>query len=136
MNRRFAVTSTSTTFTRCLRRMPGFEGSWFSYLTSFAETSFTQGNDVSWQNRSDLRADRKMTSRGWRVAPRPRGRTHHFLRWHRMATEESTRFATISKFANFPGSLPVNGEGAVTILMRFLPEENRRRGLERLMVNG
>ena len=54
MNRHFGVTNTPTTFTRCLRRMPGFEGFWFSYRTSSAETSFTQGNAVSWQNRSDL----------------------------------------------------------------------------------
>src|ERR1700720_3783388 len=121
MNRHFAVTNTPTTFTCCSRRMPGFEGFWFSYLTSSVETSFTQGNAVSWQNRSDLRvrANREMTSPGWRVAPRPRGRTHHFLRWHRVAAGKSTGFGTTSKFANFAGSLPVNGEGAVTILMSF-----------------
>jgi hypothetical protein len=33
MNRRCAVTNTLTTFIRCLRRMPGFEDSWFSYPT-------------------------------------------------------------------------------------------------------
>src|SRR6202049_1184929 len=55
MNRHFGVTNTATTCTRCLRRMPGCEGFWFRYPTSSAETSFTQGNAVSWQNRSDLR---------------------------------------------------------------------------------
>ena len=71
MNRHFGVTNTPTTFTRCLRRMPGFEGFWFSYRTSSAETSFTQGNAISWQNRSDLRvrAGRETTSLGGRIAP-------------------------------------------------------------------
>jgi hypothetical protein len=36
-------------------RLRGF---WFSYRTSSAETSFTQGNAVSWQNQSDLRSAR------------------------------------------------------------------------------
>jgi hypothetical protein len=51
--------------------MPGCEGFWFSYQTSSAETSFTQANAVSWQNRSDLRvhAVREMTSLGGRIAP-------------------------------------------------------------------
>jgi hypothetical protein len=62
------VTNTPTTFARCLRRMPGFERFWFSYRTSSAETSFTQGNAISWQNRSDLRvrAGREMTQ-SWRA---------------------------------------------------------------------
>jgi hypothetical protein len=66
MNRHFGVTNTPTTFIRCLRRMPGFDGSWFSYRASSAETSLTQGNAVSWQNSSDLRvrAGREMTSLG------------------------------------------------------------------------
>jgi hypothetical protein len=38
INRHFGVTNTPTTFTRYLRRMPGFEGCWFSYRTSSAET--------------------------------------------------------------------------------------------------
>jgi len=137
LNRHFVVTNTPTKFTCCSRRMPGFEDFWFSYLTSSAETSFTQGNAVSWQNRSDLRvrANREMMSPGWRAAPRPRGRTHHF-RWHRVTTGKSTGPGTRSKFANFAGSLLVNGEEAVTIPMSFLPEENRRHGLERLMANG
>jgi len=58
MNRHFGLTSTLTTFTRCLRKMLGFEGFWFSYRTSSAETSFTLGNAVSWQNQSDLRSGR------------------------------------------------------------------------------
>jgi hypothetical protein len=58
MNRHFGLTNTPTTFTRCLRKMPDFEGFWFSYRTSSAETSFTQGNAVSWQNQSDLRSAR------------------------------------------------------------------------------
>ena len=58
VNRHFGMTNTPKTFSRCLRRMPGFEGFWFSYRTSSAETSFTQGNAVSWQNRSDLRVPR------------------------------------------------------------------------------
>ncbi len=138
MNRRCAVTNTPMTFIRCLRRMPGFGDSWFSYLTSSAETSFKQRSAVSWQNRFDLRvrADREMTSLGWRVAPRPRGRTHHFLRWYRMAAGEPTRFEPTSKFANFAGSLLVSGEGAVSILMPFLQEESCRHGPERLTVNG
>jgi hypothetical protein len=44
MNRHFGVTNLPTTFTRYLRRMPGFEGFWFSYRTSSLKTSFTQGN--------------------------------------------------------------------------------------------
>jgi hypothetical protein len=71
MNQHFAVTNTPTTFTCYLRRMPGFEGCWFSYRTSSSETSFIQGDAASWQNRSDLRvrAGRKMTSLGGRLAP-------------------------------------------------------------------
>jgi hypothetical protein len=42
----------------------------------------------------------------------------------------------MSKYANFASSLPMSGEGIVTILMPFLLEENRRHGPERLMVNG
>ena len=87
---------------------------------------------MSWQNRSDLRVrtDRKMTNLGWRVAQRPRGRTHHFPRWQRVAAGESTRFGTMSKFANFASSLLESGGEAVTILILFLPEENCQRGLE------
>src|SRR5260370_14930482 len=53
-----------------------------------------------------------------------------------MAVGESTRFGTMSKFGNFASSLPRSGEGTVIILMPFRPEENRRHGPERLMVNG
>ena len=53
-----------------------------------------------------------------------------------MAVGESTRFGTMSKYANFASSLPMSGEGTVIILMPFLLEENRRHGPERLMVNG
>jgi len=53
-----------------------------------------------------------------------------------MAVGESTRFGTMSKYANFANSLPMSGEGTVIILMPFLLEENRRHGPERLMVNG
>jgi hypothetical protein len=55
MNRDFGVTNTPTMFTRYLRRMPDFEGFWFSYRTSSAETSFTQGNatSVRWLDRCD-----------------------------------------------------------------------------------
>jgi len=58
MNRHFGLKNTPMTFTRCLRRMPGFEGFWFSYRTSSAETSLTPGNAASWQNQSDLRSAR------------------------------------------------------------------------------
>jgi len=47
VNRHFGMTNTPKTFSRCLRRMPGFEGFWFSYRTSSAETSPTQGNALS-----------------------------------------------------------------------------------------
>jgi len=53
-----------------------------------------------------------------------------------MAAGESTRFGTMSKYANFADSLPMSGEGTVIIRMPFLPEENRRHGPERLMANG
>src|SRR5258706_15909862 len=53
-----------------------------------------------------------------------------------MAARESTRFGTLSKYANFASSLPMSGEGTVIILMPFLLEENRQHGPERLMVNG
>ena len=53
-----------------------------------------------------------------------------------MVVGESTRFGTMSKYANFANSLPMSGEGPVIILMPFLLEENRRHGPERLMVNG
>jgi hypothetical protein len=43
MSRHLGVTNTLTTLTRCLRRMPGFEGFWFSCRTSSAETSITHG---------------------------------------------------------------------------------------------
>jgi hypothetical protein len=71
------LTNTPTTFTRCLRRMPGFERFWFSYRTSSAETSFTQGNAVSWQNRSDLRvrAGREM-AQSWRAHSAVASRAH------------------------------------------------------------
>jgi hypothetical protein len=42
----------------------------------------------------------------------------------------------MSKYPNFASSLPMSGEGTVIILMPFLLEENRRHGLEPLMVNG
>jgi len=47
------MTNIPKTFTRSVRRMPGFAGLWFSYRTSSAKTSFTQDNAVavSWQNR-------------------------------------------------------------------------------------
>jgi len=62
MNLHFGLTNTPTKFAPCLKRMPDFEGFWSSYRPSSAETSFTQSNTVSWQNRSDLRvsADREM----------------------------------------------------------------------------
>jgi hypothetical protein len=53
-----------------------------------------------------------------------------------MAVGESTRFGTMSKYANFASSLPMSGEGSVIILMPFLLEENRRHGHERLTANG
>src|SRR3982074_3805677 len=46
-SRHFGTTNTPTTFKRCSRRTPGFEGFWLSYRTSSAETSFTQSNAVS-----------------------------------------------------------------------------------------
>ena len=42
MSPHFGMTNTPKTFTRCLRRMPGFAGLWFSYRTSSGKTSFTQ----------------------------------------------------------------------------------------------
>ncbi len=42
----------------------------------------------------------------------------------------------MSKFVNFVGFLPVNGQGAVIILMPFLLGENRQHGPERLVANG
>src|SRR3979490_287379 len=50
------LTNTPKTFSRCLRRMPGFEGFWFSYRTSSAETSPTQGNVLSVHLSGDLSA--------------------------------------------------------------------------------
>jgi hypothetical protein len=47
MNRRFGTTNMPTAFIRCLRRMPGFAGFWFSYRTSSIEAFFTHGNTVS-----------------------------------------------------------------------------------------
>ena len=65
MNLHLGAANTPKTFTRCLRRMPGFAGVQLSDL--IRKTSFTQDNAVSWQNRSQ----------GWRAhAPCPRGRTH------------------------------------------------------------
>jgi hypothetical protein len=68
-NRHLGVT-TPTTFTRWLRKMPGFESCWFSFPTSSAETLATQGNAVSWQNSFDLRvrAGREMISLSRRMA--------------------------------------------------------------------
>src|SRR5579863_1765975 len=138
MNRHFGMMNTPTMFIRCFRKTLGSEGFWFSCRTSSAKTPFKQRSAVSWQNRSDwrVRADLEMTSRGWRVAPRPRGHTHHYLRWRPMAAEESTQLGTMSKFTNFAGSLPANGGGAVTIPMPFLPEESCRHGPGRLTANG
>ena len=76
MNRHFGVTNTPTTFTRCLRRMRGFEGFWFSYRTSSAETSVTQGNAISWQNRSDLRSARARNDQPWRAHSAVTSRAH------------------------------------------------------------
>src|SRR5450755_4406758 len=53
-----------------------------------------------------------------------------------MAVGESTRFGTMSQYANFASSLPMSGEGTVIILMPFLLKENRRHGPVRLMANG
>jgi hypothetical protein len=68
-NRHLGVT-TPTTFTRWLRKMPGFESCWFSFPTSSAETLATQGNAVSWQNSFDLRvrAGRERISLGLGMA--------------------------------------------------------------------
>jgi hypothetical protein len=38
------ATSTRTTLSRCLRRMPGFEALWLSYQKSFSETSWIEGD--------------------------------------------------------------------------------------------
>ena len=54
MNCHFGATNTATICSRCLRRMPGFEGFWFDYRTSSAETSSTQGNAGSLESRSAL----------------------------------------------------------------------------------
>src|SRR6266516_1188509 len=40
-----------------------------------------------------------------------------------MEVGESTRFGTMSKYANFASSLPMSGEGTVIILMPFLLED-------------
>jgi hypothetical protein len=55
-NKPIGLTNTPETFSRCLRRMPGFEGFWFSYRTSSAETSPTQGNVLSVHLSGDLSA--------------------------------------------------------------------------------
>src|ERR1700730_620934 len=54
----FGVTNTPTTFNRYLRRMPGFEGFWFSYRISSAVTSLNEANAASvhavgWLERCD-----------------------------------------------------------------------------------
>src|ERR1700731_4077419 len=53
-----------------------------------------------------------------------------------MAVEESRRFRTMSKYANFASSSLTSGEGTGIILMPFLPGENWRHGPERWMANG
>jgi hypothetical protein len=57
VNRHFGLTNPPKTFRRCSRRMPGFEGFWFSYRRSSAKTSPTQGNAFSsavrWLERCD-----------------------------------------------------------------------------------
>jgi hypothetical protein len=40
------ATSTRTTLSRCLRRMPGFEALWLSYQKSFSETSWIEGDGL------------------------------------------------------------------------------------------
>jgi hypothetical protein len=62
------------------------------------------------------------------------GRTLHFST--PMEVGEWTRFGTTSKYTNFASSLPMSGEGIVSILIPFLPEENRGHGPERLIING
>src|SRR3984885_13305994 len=52
-----------------------------------------------------------------------------------MGSGKISRLATTSNCANFASSLPVSGEGIVSILLPFLPEENWH-GRERLIVNG
>jgi hypothetical protein len=125
MNLHFGMAKTPTTLTRRLRS-PAFPGFWFSYRTSSKKTSFTHDNAVavSWQNRSQC----------WRAhAPYPRGPAH--LDQSRMGSGKISRLATTSNCANFASSLPVSGEGIVSILMPFLPEENWH-GRERLIVSG
>src|ERR1700680_2962590 len=71
------------------------------------------------------------------TVPRLRGRTDHFLhQHHRAAVGEPTRLGTMSNYVNFVSSLLMSGEETVIIPMPFLPEEDRRHGPERLMVNG
>src|SRR6476661_6128911 len=106
--------------------MPGFAGFWFSYRTSSAKTSFRQDNAVAvlWQNRFQC----------WRAhAPCPRGRTYL---GKRMGNGRNARLVTMSKCTNFASSLPMSGRETVSILMPFLPEENRGDGPEPLMANG
>jgi hypothetical protein len=60
----------------------------------------------------------------------------HLSTLTRMGSGRNAQLATLSKYANFASSLPMSGEETVSILMPFLPEENRGDGPERLMVNG
>jgi hypothetical protein len=53
-----------------------------------------------------------------------------------MGSGRIARLVTMSKYANLANSLPLSGEETVSILMPFLPEEDRGHGPEWLMVNG
>ena len=51
MSRRVVMVNMTSTFIRCVRRMPGFEGLWSNYQNSSSETSLTQGDAAV--NRTD-----------------------------------------------------------------------------------
>ena len=53
-----------------------------------------------------------------------------------MGSGRNALLVTTSKYANFASSLLMSGEETVSILMPFLPKENRGDGPERLTVNG